>query len=233
MEGEREMQHFESTDPIQQVIAGVKKFQDSVYPEKESLFKALARKQDPKILFITCSDSRIDPSLITQTDPGSLFVLHNAGNIIPPHGTPYGGTGASIEYALTLLNVEHVILCGHSFCGAMTALLDDSKISTVPPIIKQWITYAETTRAIIDVEANHLSEEERLHLCVERNIQVQMRHLKTFPSVATKLALGKLTLHGWFYHIETGEIDVYDPDAEKFIPFSKAYAASLAALSNP
>jgi carbonic anhydrase len=223
------MQVFSSDDSFSAIISGVRKFQNHIYPEKQGLFKSLARTQDPKTLFVTCSDSRIDPSLITQTDPGSLFLIHNAGNIIPPHGTPFGGTGASIEYAITVLNVEHIIVCGHSFCGAMGTLLNDSALDSVPPIIKQWISYAEATRAIIDAEAGGLSEDERLHRCVARNVQVQISHLKTFPSVAARLTLGTLTLHGWFYHIETGEIDVYDPEAKAFIPFDQAYGVSVSA----
>lgn len=224
------MQEFNSEDSIKQVVLGVKRFQNEVYPDKQELFKSLAKEQQPKILFITCSDSRIDASLITQTDPGSMFLIQNAGNIIPPHGTPYGGTGASIEYAITVLNVQHIIICGHSTCGAMTALLDESKLVDIP-ILRQWISYAETTRAIIEAEAGDLSQDERLHRCVERNIQVQIRHLKTFPSVASRLALGQLTLHGWFYHIETGEIDVYDSTIDTFVPFDTAYASHLSVVT--
>ncbi len=218
---------FAQDDPIYQVIRGVKKFQTEIYPVKQELFQSLAKKQDPKILFITCSDSRIDPSLITQTEPGSLFLIHNAGNLVPPHGTPYGGTGASIEYAITVLNVEHIIVCGHSMCGAMSALLDERKLENIP-IIRNWITYAEGTRAIIEAEAGDLSEEERLHRCVERNVEVQLTHLKTLPSVAAGLTTGRITLHGWVYHIETGTIDVYSTNSKSFISFDEEYSGLLA-----
>lgn len=220
------MQRFDIEDPINSILLGVKKFQKEVYPSKQPLFKSLALQQQPKVLFITCSDSRLDPSLITQTDPGSMFVVQNAGNIIPPHGTPYGGTGASIEYAVTVLNVQHIIVCGHSRCGAMAALLDESKLTGIP-IIKQWVSYADTTRAIIEAEAGNLSEDERLHRCVEQNVQVQIKHLETFPSVAARLTSGKLTIHGWSYQIETGDIDVYDAESEMFVPFDTAYTIPL------
>lgn len=215
------MQQSDLNDSINQVIFGVKKFQNEVYPKKQQLFETLAKEQQPKILFITCSDSRIDPSLITQTEPGSLFLVQNAGNIIPPHGTPYGGTGASIEYAVTVLKVKHIILCGHSSCGAMSALLEPDKVENIP-IIKQWISYAAATRAIIDVE--NLTTEERLQRCIERNVQVQLANLKTIPSVAAGLAAGCLNLHGWVYHIETGSIDVYTPELNTFVAFDDAYA---------
>lgn len=218
------MRQFPPNDPIHSIIQGVRKFQSEIYPQKQALFEALAKKQEPKVLFVTCSDSRVDPSLITQTDPGSLFLVQNAGNIIPPHGTPYGGTGASIEYAVTVLGIEHIIVCGHSSCGAMAALLDDATLTSAPPIINQWVSYAETTRAIVDMESNGLDKADKLHRAIARNVQVQISHLKTFPSVAAKLAVKQLTVHGWFYQIESGKIDVYDPASEGFVSFDQAYA---------
>jgi carbonic anhydrase len=224
------MKSFDANDPINAVIRGVKKFQQDIYPEKQALFTSLAQQQQPKILFITCSDSRVDPSLITQTDPGSMFLINNAGNIIPPHGTPYGGTGASIEYAVSVLKVEHIILCGHSQCGAMKALLADPTVDDIP-IIRQWISYAESTRAIIDAEGGNLTDDERLERCIEQNVRVQLSHLKTIPSVAAGSATGKLTLHGWVYHIESGEIDVYNSASRSFIPLEQAYKGACAVVT--
>lgn len=218
------MREFPPNDSIHSIIEGVCKFQGEAFPQMQSLFKELAKKQEPKVLFVTCSDSRVDPSLITQTDPGSLFLVQNAGNIIPPHGTPYGGTGASIEYAVTVLGVEHIIVCGHSSCGAMAALLDDDILASAPPIIKNWVSHAEATRAIVDLETKEQDAATKLKRTIARNVQVQISHLKTFPSVAAKLAAKKLTVHGWVYHIESGDIDVYDPMAEEFVPFNQAYA---------
>ncbi|MBK8191185.1 MAG: carbonic anhydrase [Vampirovibrionales bacterium] len=207
---------------LNDLIRGVRKFQRDVYPGKQELFKTLAKGQSPKILFITCSDSRIDPSLITQSDPGSLFLIHNAGNIVPPHGTPYGGTGASIEYAVSVLEVEHIIVCGHSACGAMTALCERHQGDGIP-IIRQWISYADATRAILDTVAHGADEAQRLERCIEINVAVQMHHLETIPSVAARMAAKTLALHGWVYHIESGEIDVYDPLTEGFKSFEQAY----------
>lgn len=218
------MRRFSSSDPFSAIISGVKNFQRDDYPKMQELFSDLARGQKPGVLFITCSDSRIVPALITQMNPGSMFEIQNAGNIIPPYGSPYGGTGASIEYAVSILNVEHVIVCGHSSCGAMSALLDDNLRKSVSPIIGQWLSYADATRAIIDEEAGNLSDSERLHRCVELNVQVQVRNLKTIPSVAARLATGKLTIHGWYYDVGTGGVDVYDPGSDTFIPFEQAYS---------
>lgn len=211
---------------LHELVGGVRRFQREVYPAKQALFKTLALGQAPKILFITCSDSRIDPSLITQSDPGSLFLIHNAGNIVPPHGTPYGGTGASIEYAVSVLEVEHIIVCGHSACGAMTALCEKHQGEEIP-IIRQWISYAAATRAILDAVDSGMSEAERLERSIEINVAVQLHHLETLPSVAARMAAKTLALHGWVYHIETGAIDVYNPLNDAFVPFDEAYARSL------
>ncbi len=215
------MQKFHLEDPMGKVILGVQKFQAEIYKDKQALFQTLAKRQDPKILFITCSDSRIDPSLITQTGPGDMFLIHNAGNIIPPYGTPYGGTAASIEYAVAVLDAQHIIVCGHGECGAMKALLNLKSVEA-NPIIRQWLSYAETSRAIIEAE-EVADDDERLQRCIERNVQVQLAHLQMIPSVAAKLASGNLSLHGWVYHIESGEIDVFEPEAQRFTSFAEAY----------
>lgn len=211
------------------IAQGVKHFQKEIYPEKQPLFKSLAQTQQPKTLFITCSDSRIDPAMITQTDPGDMFLIHNAGNIVPPHGAAYGGTGASIEYAVSALNVEHVIVCGHSSCGAMTALLHEGSLDGLPAV-KHWLSFAESTKAILDVAPKALNEEERIEYCIHMNIPVQLAHLKTLPSVAAKLIQNKISLHGWVYHIESGEIEVYSPENNTFIPFDEAYPVMVNAF---
>lgn len=211
------------------IVSGVKKFQREVYPDMQPLFGELAKKQEPKVLFITCSDSRVDPALITQTPPGSLFMVQNAGNIVPPHGSPFEGTAASIEYAVSVLNVEHIVVCGHKFCGAMAALLDNPAPGEIPAVIRHWISYADTARAIVEAEAGGLSREDRLKRCIERNVQVQLSHLKTLPSVAAKLAANKLTLHGWVYNLETGGIDVCPDNAKEFVAFDEAYSETLLA----
>jgi carbonic anhydrase len=210
------------------IIQGVKNFQQNVYPQKQPLFKALAKVQDPKVLFITCSDSRIDPAMITQTEPGDMFLIHNAGNIVPPHGAAYGGTGASIEYAVSVLNVEHIIVCGHSSCGAMSALMNEGALNGLPAI-KHWLSFAESTKAILEVEAQQMDEEARIEHCIRMNIPVQMAHLRTLPSVTAKLAQNKISLHGWVYYIDSGEIEVYNPENNTFIPFDEAYPLTLSA----
>lgn len=212
-----------SNNSFEHIINGVNQFQRLVYPEKQSLFQRLAKGQTPKVLFITCSDSRVDPTLITQTEPGEMFLIHNAGNIVPPLGAAYGGTGASIEYAVSVLNVEHIIVCGHSTCGAMAALVNEVSLDNLPAV-KHWLSFAESTKAILDVNSEDMDEKERIEYCIRMNVPVQLNHLKTLPSVAAKLIQNKISLHGWVYQIETGEIDVYNADDQSFVPFQKAYS---------
>ncbi len=221
------MPHRECNESFQKIVTGVSLFQSSVYPEKKALFQSLARAQSPKILFITCSDSRIDSSLITQTEPGDIFLINNAGNIIPPHGSAHGGIGATIEYAVSVLQVEHVIVCGHSYCGAMKALLNMSGLDDLPAV-KHWLSFADTTRSILEAQSQSMTDDEKLDYCVKMNIPVQLSHLKTLPSVATKMIQKKITLHGWVYNIESGNIDVYDEETGGFVTFGDAYSVPLA-----
>ena len=206
------------------ITEGVRKFQGEAFAEKRALFQSLAQGQNPKILFITCSDSRIDPNLITQTNPGELFVIQNAGNIVPPYGVMYGGTSASIEFAVAVLNVEHIIVCGHSDCGAVRALVNDVSLEEAPSI-RQWLRYAETAKAITDAELlnSDASETDRIYRCAQKNVQVQLNHLKTIPCVAAHMASGRLQLHGWLYYIGTGQIRVFDDSIEDFTEFDEAY----------
>src|SRR5881227_2975221 len=130
---------------MEKILDGVRRFRETVFREQQPLFERLARRQAPQALFITCSDSRINPNLITQTDPGELFILRNAGNIVPPYGASRGGEEGSIEYAVSVLGVEDIIVCGHSHCGAMSALLDPAKAASFPAI-RNWLDNAEGTR---------------------------------------------------------------------------------------
>src|SRR6478736_4743690 len=131
---------------MRKIIEGVREFQATVFREQRELFEALSRKpQNPLAMFITCSDSRINPNLITQTEPGDLFLLRNAGNIIPPSGAGNGGEGATIEYAVGVLGVQHIIVCGHSQCGAMQALLRPNAVDDLPAVA-EWFRHAEATR---------------------------------------------------------------------------------------
>src|SRR5574341_2065404 len=124
------------------IIEGFKKFQSEVFQDKRKLFERLSYGQSPRALFITCSDSRIDPTLLTQTDPGELFILRNAGNMVPPYGSMQGGSTATIEYAMAVLNVPHIIVCGHTDCAVMKAVLHPEEVHDLPAV-KEWVGQAE------------------------------------------------------------------------------------------
>ncbi|MBI1354227.1 MAG: carbonic anhydrase [Acidobacteria bacterium] len=201
---------------MKKILAGVRRFQSSVFPQRRELFQRLSHGQQPEALFITCADSRIDPSLITQSEPGELFICRNAGNIVPPHTGQTGGVTASIEYAVGALGVRHVIVCGHSYCGAMTAAMDPRKLERFPHV-KNWLTHSLAAVRIVE-EAQNLSEEKRLQALIEQNVLMQLTHLRTHPYVAAALAAGRLEIHGWVYRIESGQVLAYDEVERAFLP---------------
>lgn len=201
---------------MEELVHGIHHFQQNIFRSQQELFEKLAHGQDPEVLFITCSDSRINPNLITQTLPGEMFVLRNAGNIVPPYGAANGGEGATIEYAVAVLEVEDIIICGHSHCGAMKAVLDPSQLDELPAV-RNWLGYAESTRRIMREKYRDLRDEPLLTATVEENVLVQLENLKTHPSVAVRLAQGRLKLHGWVYEIETGRFFAYHPDQDEFL----------------
>jgi carbonic anhydrase len=201
---------------MQKILGGLVRFRKLVYPANKKLFEKLAKGQKPATLFVTCADSRIDPTLITQTDPGELFICRNAGNIVPAYGDHTGGISATIEYAVLALNVKHIVVCGHSDCGVMKALLDPEKITHMKSVA-HWLAYGETARFIVQENYGHLAPNEKLQCIAEQNVVVQMNNLKTHPSVAARLEQGKLSVHGWYYDIKTGEVTIYEKPRRKFV----------------
>ncbi|WP_017670241.1 carbonic anhydrase [Blastomonas sp. AAP53] len=210
--------------------AGVVRFQTEVFPEKQELFESLAKGQSPEALFITCSDSRIETAMITQTEPGELFICRNAGNIVPPHTQQTGGMTASIEFAVAALKVPHIVVCGHTECGAMKGAMNLAGLDSLPHV-REWLGY---TRAAVEV-VNHigadLDEAGKMNLLLEQNVILQLNHLKTHPSVAARMAAGELQLHGWVYDIRTGDVKAYHAETETFIPVHEHYASEMAAIA--
>ncbi len=202
---------------MQKLVEGIHHFQNNIFSAKQRLFERLANGQQPLALFITCSDSRINPNLLTQTDPGELFILRNAGNIVPPYGAVQGGEAGTIEYAVSVLKVKDIIVCGHSLCGAMAGLLDPDQISSLSAV-RSWLTHAEATKRIIHENYSHITDEKaRLTATVEENVLVQVENLRTHPSVAAALARQQLNLHAWVYKFETGQVFAYEPQHGQFI----------------
>jgi carbonic anhydrase len=213
-----------------QFAAGVVRFQNTVYPEKRELFERLSEGQSPEALFITCSDSRIETAMITQTEPGELFICRNAGNIVPPHTNHTGGMTASIEFSVSVLNVPHIVVCGHTECGAMKGAMNPEGLDGLPHV-REWLGYSRAAMEAVDAMAPDADEDERMRLLLEQNVVLQLQHLKTHPSVAARLAKGDLKLHGWVYDIKTGGVVAWDEAENKFVAVDERYAAEIAKLA--
>lgn len=210
--------------------AGVVRFQTEVFPEKQELFESLAKGQSPEALFITCSDSRIETAMITQTDPGELFICRNAGNIVPPHTNHTGGMTASIEFAVAALKVPHIVICGHTECGAMKGAMHPEGLDGLPHV-REWLGYARAAVEVVNHIGANLDAPARMQMLLEQNVILQLNHLKTHPAVAARLASGELQLHGWVYDIRTGDVTAYDAASGKFVAVHEHYAGEMAELA--
>ncbi|GAB0105004.1 carbonic anhydrase CynT [Nocardia sp. JMUB6875] len=190
---------------------GLERFQRDVFPVKADLFARLAGDHHPGALFIGCSDARVVPELITSAEAGELFVIRNAGNLVPPY-TPDAANGvvASIEYAVSVLGVSDIVVCGHSACGAMTALAEGHDLSGLPAIAG-WLRHADAARARI---ASEITGAAAVSALVRHNVVAQLANLATHPAVAQALARRTLTLHGWVYDIGSGRVEALDPHGE-------------------
>jgi carbonic anhydrase len=207
--------------------AGVVRFQNEVYPQKKDLFEKLSKGQSPEALFITCSDSRIETAMITQTEPGELFICRNAGNIVPPHTNHTGGMTASIEFATAALQVPHIVVCGHTECGAMKGAMNPEGLDALPHV-KEWLSYSRAAVDVVNTLGEGKNDAERMQMLLEQNVILQLNHLRTHPAVAARLAKGDLQLHGWVYDIKTGDVHAYDEEQNKFVAVDQRYAEQVA-----
>jgi len=216
---------------MDKIVDGVIKFQTEEYPKRKDLFAQLAQGQSPEALFIACSDSRVDPNLITQTEPGELFICRNAGNIVPPHTNHTGAMTASIEFAVGALNVPHIVVCGHSQCGAMKGALAPEGLDALPHV-REWLSYTRAAALSVKENGGELSEAERLDLITRENVVLQMAHLRTHPYVASRLAAGKIQIHGWVYDIEDGGVRVFDEEKREFVSVAEKYKEPMQAIAS-
>lgn len=223
---------------MEKLIAGIAKFQNEVFPRNRHLYEQLAAGQAPHTLFIGCADSRVVPGEFMQTRPGELFICRNAGNIVPPYtASNLGGTSATIEYAVHILKVRHIVICGHSDCGAMRALMNPEKVNGYRAI-QNWIVHAERVAAIAQELHPDLDEKAYLTRLIEENVISQLDNLVTFPGVAAKVRSGNLLLHGITFDIGTGEVMMLDratltfkPLAEMAVKYGFAVDESMVAAS--
>jgi carbonic anhydrase len=211
---------------MDKLVRGVAKFRQTVLPPLREQYRRVLDRQQPHTLFVACSDSRVDTGVLTQAGPGDIFVLRNAGNLVPPYGAGRGGEAATIEYAVAGLGVRHVVVCGHTRCGAVQALLDPDATVDLPAT-RDWLRHAESTRLIAAGKYDGLSFAERWAATVEENILVQLDHLRTHPAVAAGLARGELALYGWVFDLASGEVRSYDPGPGRFVPLPDDLAAAV------
>ncbi len=205
---------------MKEYAEGNKLFRQYFKKNQESLLDLVKNGQSPKALFIGCSDSRVIPDLMVQTNPGDLFVLRNVGNLVPPYkpDEDYHATASGIEYAVSVLNIKEIIICGHTHCGACKSLYepinDPSLIHT-----KKWLELGQSakTSAILSLGAD-APKEELLRLTEKLSVVKQIENILTYPNVQKRFEDGSLHIHGWHYDIETGKIDYYNADTYEFLP---------------
>jgi carbonic anhydrase len=199
------------------IISGVRTFQRDIYPQYRELFHDLAEGQSPRALVITCSDSRVDPFLFMNAQPGQLFVIRNAGNLVPKYDGIVGGVTATIEFAVVGLRVPNIIVCGHAGCGAMTGLLHPETLVDMPHVSEWLMHHADPVLEILN-KTGRLGGPEELPQAVDANVLVQLDNLRAHPCVAEGLAEGKINLHGWVYDFVTGSIRAYNDEWKQFSP---------------
>lgn len=205
---------------LEQLKNGVRRFRSEIYPQQAELFaQAASEPQRPHTLFIACADSRIDPNAITSSGPGEVFALRNIGNLVPAYGEMLGGVSAVIEFAVSALGVRHVVVCGHTDCGAMKALLDPGSMVKMPSV-RNWLTNAHAARMVAETiherEVEERSSRPLIDVLTEQNVLLQIQHLKTHPSVAGAMAMGELTVSGWIYAIGTGDVYIAEDGERTF-----------------
>jgi carbonic anhydrase len=203
---------------IKKLIKGFKRFQQNYFKSDDALFDQLRHGQKPKVLLIGCSDSRVDPAILTDCQPGDLFVVRNVANLVPPY-EPDGqhhGVSSAIEYAIQFLKVEHVIVMGHSHCGGVDALLHSMPESPVGEFIDRWVDIARPAKEKVLQDLGDKSLDKQARACEQASIMISLENLLTFPWLAERVQAGKLALHGWYFDLESGQMLAYHPASGEF-----------------
>jgi carbonic anhydrase len=202
-------------------VRGVAKFQREVFPAQRQLFEELKHRQQPIAMFFTCADSRILPNVLLQTGPGEIFTERTPGNIVPKYSDHVGGVTASVEFAVMALHVPLIIVCGHTDCGVVKALLEPD-IAAGMPALQSWMRHSLSSRERLIREHSNTSKEENLRLLTEYNVLTQLENLKTHPVVESRLASGELALEGWVYDIGDGSVRAVHSPSDRFELLGKA-----------
>ena len=207
-------------ESLERLLDGVRHFCKNEYPHHQEVYDQVTREgQRPHTLFVTCADSRIDPELITQSGPGDIFVARNIGNIVPAYGEMMGGVSAVVEYAISALQVDQVVVCGHADCGAMRGLLNQEKLGNMPAV-QNWLQNAHAALSIADALHSRDNEAQFLDELTRQNVLLQMNHIRTHPSVAGRAAQGRLAIYGWIYDFRRGQVLSYDDETKQFAPIT-------------
>jgi carbonic anhydrase len=213
---------------VDNILDRAGRFRGEIFERESALYQGLARNgQEPKALMISCADSRVVPELITQARPGDLFVCRNAGNIVPPFSQANGGVSSAVEYAVMALKVRDIVVCGHSDCGAMKAFLHPEKLAEMPNVAS-WLRHAHAAECVVSAAYPTLGEAAKVRALAKENVIAQIHHLRTHPSVAGALARGELSIHGWFFEIESGTIWALDGATGQFDPVTGTAPLPLA-----
>lgn len=207
------------TSTPRNLVEGFQRFRQRHFESNDNLYQQLVKEgQTPKTLVVACCDSRVDPALVLDCAPGDLFVIRNVANLVPPSESRAGhhGTTAAIEYAIRILEVEHIIVLGHAHCGGINTLVKTGGVSNPDSYMADWMCLAESARASVMAEMPQATLEEQLHACEQRAILVSLDNLMTFPWVKERVQQGVLKLHGWYFDIEQGQLLRFDPEAQRF-----------------
>ena len=205
--------------PIEKMKHGFKKFQQDNFMKNLPFYQKLARKQFPRVMVIACCDSRVDPSIITQAEPGELFMVRNVANLVPPYedGETHHGTSAALEYAVHALEVEHIVILGHWGCGGIQALLDnDPSVSEPHSFIHRWLDLAKPAKKVTEEQVGNQLPETKRRFCELESIKGSLSNLMTFPWIAERVEAGKLQLHGWYFDLNEGNMYAYEAEGDRF-----------------
>jgi carbonic anhydrase len=218
---------------MNELIGRVFHFEKQVFPSNLDLYAKLAADgQSPKALMISCADSRVVPEHIMQAQPGDLFVCRNAGNIVPPFATANGGVSSTVEYAVLALGVRDIIVCGHSDCGAMKALVHPESLGTMPNVAA-WLRHSHAAQRVATEGYPEAEDHQRVRIVAMENIVAQIAHLRTHPSVALGIARGEISLHGWFVDIHAGAVLGLDGATGRFVPLRDDRPLPVALAAGP
>lgn len=210
-------------ESIKKLLRGFKCFQQNYFSDNSTLFNQLKNGQHPKVLVIACSDSRVDPALLTNSNPGDLFVIRNVANLVPPYEPDENkhGVSAALEYAVKILEVESIVIIGHSDCGGIKALMNRDKSKVSSEFIDSWLDVAESAKQLVNSKLQNAPEKIRHQACEEASLVLGLDNILTFPWVKSRLEEHKLSVHAWYFNIEKGVLYYFDVIDKQFQPFEK------------